>query len=88
MIEVEVLMSFANKQISTKIIKLKGFVFSVLAILVLTSLANTNVQATVPIPSGFQLVPPAGTGVRVYKKTYSNGAPDYITVVDLSICDD
>jgi hypothetical protein len=46
-------------------------------------LVNTgNVQATVPIPSGFQLIS-SGPGVRVFKKTYTGGAPDYVTVVDL-----
>jgi hypothetical protein len=61
----------------------KGFNFSILAILVFTGLVNTaKVQATVPVPYGFQLIS-QGRGVKVYKKTYSSGSPDYATVVDL-----
>ena len=64
--------------------KVKGFAFlTVIALLVLIGLADTNkVHAATPIPSGFQPIL-TDTGVTVYWKTYSNGQPDYVTVLDL-----
>lgn len=57
-------------------------VLAVLAtVLIQLAFANTS-RATVPIPSGFTL-DKSYTGVRVYKKSYSGGAPDYVTIVDL-----
>jgi hypothetical protein len=61
--------------------KVKGFVF--LSLLILIGLANTNiVEATVPVPSGFSPIL-SDTGVTVYRKNYSGGQPDFVTVVDL-----
>jgi hypothetical protein len=45
------------------------------------AVADTS-RATVPVPSGFTL-DKSYTGVRVYKKAYSGGAPDYVAIVDL-----
>jgi hypothetical protein len=57
--------------------------FSMMALLVIIGLANTNkVQATVPVPTGFQLIL-SDQGVKVYRKNYTGGQPDYVTVVDL-----
>lgn len=76
-------MSIANNRISAKVIKVKGFVFSILAMMVFTSMVNTlSVQAAVPIPSGFQEIA-SGRGVKVYRKVYTGGQPDFVTVVDL-----
>ncbi len=77
-------MSVAINQTSANASKARGFsFFGVIAFLVLIGLVGTDkVQATVPIPSGFQLIS-SGTGVRVYRKNYTGGQPDYVTVVDL-----
>jgi len=77
-------MSTVINQQSVKVVKVKAIVhLSVVAFMLFTCLANAGkVQATVPVPSGFQVVS-SGTGVTVYRKTYSSGAPDYVTVVDL-----
>ncbi|MDX6500498.1 MAG: hypothetical protein QOG23_3758 [Blastocatellia bacterium] len=42
----------------------------------------TTVNATVPIPSGFQQIF-SDTGIHVYQKNYTGGSPDYVTIVDL-----
>jgi Phosphodiester glycosidase len=77
-------MGNGNHKSSGKILKIRGFAFfSLIALLVLIGLANiNNVQASTPIPSGFQLIS-QGTGVSVYRKNYTGGQPDYVTVVDL-----
>jgi hypothetical protein len=71
-------MIITRKLISAK----RHFYFTVVALLVLGLLSSSIAQATVPIPTGFQLVS-QGTGVKVYKKLNPYGAYDYVTVVDL-----
>lgn len=77
-------MSVANSKPNVEVVKAKTLAYlSKVTLMLLICLASAGgAQATVPIPSGFQLVS-SGTGVRVYKKTYSGGAPDFVTVVDL-----
>lgn len=77
-------MSVANSQPGVVVVKAKVLAYlGKVALMVLICIASIGrAQATVPVPSGFQLVS-SGTGVRVYKKTYSVGAPDYVTIVDL-----
>jgi hypothetical protein len=77
-------MSDAINKKSVTVVKAKGFVsLSMVILLVLMSLAAPGkVQATVPVPSGFQLIF-SDTGVKVYRKNYTGGQPDYVTVVDL-----
>jgi hypothetical protein len=55
---------------------------SVVAALVVVLACSVGARATVPVPSDFQLLT-QGRGVKVYRKTYPSGAPDYVTVVDL-----
>ena len=62
-------------------ITVKNLISFLLVLLVLSSI-TTIAEAAVPIPSGFQIIS-QGAGVRVFRKTYSSGAPDYATVVDL-----
>jgi hypothetical protein len=38
--------------------------------------------STLPVPSGFRLIL-SGNGIRVYRKDYAGGQPDYVTAVDL-----
>jgi hypothetical protein len=48
-----------------------------------SSVGILSVQAAaVAVPPGFQLIS-SGTGVAVYRKTFSGRRPDYVTVVDL-----
>jgi hypothetical protein len=44
--------------------------------------ASTPIITAVPVPSGFKLIL-TGTGVSVYRKDYTGGQPDFVTVVDL-----
>jgi hypothetical protein len=75
-------MLVAINQRSVKVAK-RIVSFSMMALLVIIGLANTNkVQATVPVPAGFQLIL-SDQGVKVYRKNYTGGQPDYVTVVDL-----
>ena len=60
---------------------IRPFLAIVATVLIQLALASPS-HAAVPIPSGFVL-DKSYTGVRVYKKTYSNGQPDYVTIVDL-----
>lgn len=60
---------------------IRTFLTVLATVLIHLAVANTS-RATVPIPSGFTL-DKSYTGVKVYKKTYSGGAPDYVTIVDL-----
>jgi hypothetical protein len=49
-----------------------------------TSAMNAKTTSTLylTVPSGFTLID-SGTGVRLYKKNYVGGAPDYVTVINL-----
>jgi hypothetical protein len=73
-----------NNRSSVKAVKAKAVSrASAVALMLIICLVNTvNIRATVPVPSGFQIIS-QGTGVKVYKKSYSTGSPDYVTVVDL-----
>lgn len=77
-------MSVAKKLIGGRVAKAKSSVFfSVVAFLLLFGSVNIKqVQATVPVPSGFQPIL-SDTGVKVYRKNYTGGQPDFVTVVDL-----
>ena len=60
----------------------RRFFLGVVAALVLVLADFGAARATVPVAPGFQLLT-QGRGVKVYRKTYSTGSPDYVTVVDL-----
>ncbi|MCA1991362.1 MAG: ricin-type beta-trefoil lectin domain protein [Coleofasciculus sp. S288] len=66
---------------STNIVKLIWVTLSV-GVLVLLDVAKPTQLLAQTIPSGFNNILD-DTGVRVYKKDYSGGEPDYVTVVDL-----
>jgi len=44
--------------------------------------ASTPIITAIPVPTGFKLIL-TGTGVSVYRKNYTGGQPDFVTVVDL-----
>lgn len=77
-------MSVANILRGVNVVKARSLTYLSTAALTLFILLGVSIQAraTVPVPSGFQIFS-QGKGVKVYKKTYSSGAPDYVTVVDL-----
>jgi hypothetical protein len=63
--------------IRMKVNKIVGFL-----VVIASFFVTENIIATVPVPSGFSLLL-SDTGVKVYKKSYTGGQPDYVTVVDL-----
>ncbi|HEY0100453.1 MAG TPA: phosphodiester glycosidase family protein [Pyrinomonadaceae bacterium] len=77
-------MSVLNNRPSINSVKAKAISFTcTVALLLFFSVVNTvNVHATVPVPSGFTAIS-SGTGVTVYRKNYTGGQPDFVTVVDL-----
>lgn len=63
--------------------KFKLFSSAILLLAIFASISGTTTaRAAVTVPSGFTTML-SDTGVKVYRKTYSNGSPDYVTVVDL-----
>jgi len=60
---------------------IRMFLTTLAIVLIQLAVASPS-QATVPIPSGF-ILDKSYTGVKVYKKSYTGGAPDYVTIVDL-----
>lgn len=69
---------------SLEVVKRKALSFLlILPVLLINGLLGSpQVKAAVPVPSGFQLIL-SDTGVRVYRKNYVGGQPDFVTVVDL-----
>ena len=69
---------------SLEVVKRKALSFLLIlpVLLVNNLLGSPQVKAAVPVPSGFQLIL-SGTGVKVYRKNYVGGQPDFVTVVDL-----
>jgi hypothetical protein len=55
---------------------------SVLLLLAILANVGGTARAAITVPPGFTKIL-SDTGVKVYRKTYSLGEPDYVTVVDL-----
>lgn len=59
----------------------KSFVSVILTLAILVNVGGTA-RAAITVPPGFTQIL-SDTGVKVYRKNYSGGQPDFVTVVDL-----